>query len=87
MIQHDSMVWGPVTFSELPRPPSKKKTPNHWGWISASYKNSYPFSHNYGSVENGGVWKVTILLEGPIFDFHDYGRKGKLIQTQVFVGA
>ena len=29
-------------------------------------------------VENYPKWKETILLEGPIFDFHDYGRKGNL---------
>ncbi len=23
--------------------------------------------------ENGYIWTATILLEGPIFDFHDYG--------------
>ena len=28
-------------------------------------------------VENGYIWKVTILLEGPIFHFHDYGKKCK----------
>ena len=30
-------------------------------------------------VENHPKWKETILLEGPIFHFHDYGRKGKSI--------
>ena len=80
------MVWGPVTFSELPRP--KKNTHQTTGAESLPVtRNSYPFFHNHGSVENGGIQKVTILLEGPIFDFHDYGRKGKVIQTQVFVGA
>ena len=28
-------------------------------------------------VENGYIWKVTILLEGPIFHFHDSGKKCK----------
>ena len=28
-------------------------------------------------VEHGNIWKVTILLEGPIFHFRDYGRKDK----------
>ena len=27
-------------------------------------------------VENYPKWKETILLEGHIFHFHDYGRKG-----------
>ncbi len=42
-----------------------------------NFMNRYSFSHNHGLVENGYIWKVTILLEGPIFDFHDYGRKCK----------
>ena len=29
----------------------------------------YPSSQNHGSVENGYIWKVTILLEGSIFDW------------------
>ncbi len=40
-------------------------------------------------VENGYIWKVTILLEGPIFDFHDYGRKCNTLRfsTQNFIFA
>ena len=45
--------------------------------------NSYSFSHNHGSVENGYVWKVT--TEEPIFDFHDYGRKCKAPENRPFV--
>ena len=30
-------------------------------------KKVYSFSHNHGSVENGHIWKVTILAEGAIF--------------------
>ena len=37
------------------------------GW----YTRPYSFSHSHGSVENGNI----LLLEGPIFDFHEYGRK------------
>ena len=29
----------------------------------------YPSSQDHGSVENGYIWKVTILLEGSIFDW------------------
>ncbi len=42
--------------------------------IKTDLKN-YSFSHNHGSGKWQTIWKVTILLEGPIFDFHDYGRK------------
>ena len=42
---------------------------------SLGCKKSYSFSHSL-EVENGYVWKVTILLEiHPFFDFHDYARK------------
>ena len=27
-------------------------------------------------VEHGCFWKVTTIGDTPIFDFHDYGRKG-----------
>ena len=44
------------------------------------YEDIYPFSHNHGSVENHPKWKeTTVVLEGPIFHFHDYGRKGTLL--------
>ena len=29
---------------------------------------------DHGLVENGIIWKITILLEGPILNFHDYGE-------------
>ena len=32
--------------------------------------------------EHGYIWKVTILLEGPIFDFHDYGRKCRFLMLE-----
>ena len=35
----------------------------------------YPFSHNHGSVENHLIERK-LILEGPIFHVHDYGRKG-----------
>ncbi len=33
----------------------------------------YSFSHNHGS----GKWWRMVVLEGPIFNFHDYGRKSR----------
>ena len=41
--------------------------------------NLYPFSHNHGIMENWDLpymKKKIHILEGPIFDFHDYGSKG-----------
>ena len=37
----------------------------------SEWNHDTPMTHE---VENGFVWKV-ITIEGPIFDFHDYGRK------------
>ena len=42
-----------------------------------------PLSH-HGSVENGSPkWKETILLEGSLFHFPDYGRKGSLFDKGI----
>ena len=32
-------------------------------------------------VVNGGMFERYLLMEGPIFSFHDYGRKGSKRQT------
>ena len=31
------------------------------GWLT--FPKRYSFAHNHGSVENGGIYKVTVLLE------------------------
>ncbi len=47
-----------------------------FGWLGTFL--TYSFSHNHGSVENGGIWKVTIYFwRYTHFSLnHDYGRKG-----------
>ena len=53
--------------------------------LEVSKSTIYPSSHDHGSVENGvTIWKVTILLEGPIFHFHNYGRKGKKNKNSIY---
>ena len=32
-----------------------------------NFRGVYSFSRNHASVEDGYIWKVTILLEGPMF--------------------
>ena len=41
--------------------------------LSERKAKTHSFSH--GKWKNAYIWKVTILLDTPIFDFHDYGRK------------
>ena len=38
----------------------------------------YPSSHNHGS-ENGPL-ETKVIFQAPIFHFHDYGRKGNVVE-------
>ena len=45
-------------------------------------KHGYPFSHNHGNGESPYINERKLILEGPIFHFHDYGRKGKHLSSK-----
>ena len=73
-------------FQSYPLPiPSMGRTVYFPTWMVDFYgkcREIYPFSHNNnGLVENCPKWKETILLERPIFHFHDCGRKSKPIMN------
>ena len=49
---------------------------HHLGFRIIKFLNEDPFSHNHGSVENGGISNVSFLSFREMFHFHDCGRKG-----------
>ena len=73
-------------FTKMSYPPSwgsedvnlgfQKTSKTKKGQKRACVKKSYSFSNNHGSVENGPLGDFSHILQGTIFHFHDYGRKG-----------
>ena len=61
--------------------------PAGWGYVASRVRNhiAYSFSHNHGSVENGGIFERQLLLEmPPIFHWtNEYGRKDKQPQLSI----
>ena len=56
--------------------------------MTSYFLAGYPFSHNHGSGQST-QYERKLILEGSIFHFHDYWRKGKYLfeNTMIFLGG